>query len=66
MSLSDRIAKKHVAQQQQQRQQPQRAKPDARFGPAALQPFSVLRPFYERRDVFRTGDPHRSILAGEN
>lgn len=31
--------------------------PDARFGAATLQPFSVLRPFYERRTVFRKEDP---------
>lgn len=57
--VSIRSAKKHVARCFHNSNNNSRTTPasDARFGAAALQPFSVLRPFYERRVAFRTSDP---------
>ena len=43
--------KKAMPQQQQQQRAEQRFSLARVFGAAALQPFSVLRPFYERRTL---------------
>lgn len=57
-----------LSQQQQQQQQRlnNAGAPTPRFGAAALQPFSVLRPFYERRVAFFVRGIRRGILTGED
>lgn len=57
MSLSGRTAKKRCfrAAPTTATTVEQRRSADVRFGAAALQPFSVLRPFYERRVAFSYG-----------